>query len=62
MKPSDSQSLESQILAKLLAVDYQPVTPGVLARQLQLNREQGDDFRNTLATLLETGQIGRAHV
>ena len=56
MKPSDSQSLESQILAKLLAVDYQPVTPGVLARQLQLNREQGDDFRNTLATLLETGR------
>ena len=56
MNPNDGRSLESLILTKLLAVDYQPVTPGVLARQLQLSRDQGEQFRETLTTLLESGR------
>ena len=56
MNPNDGRSLESLILTKLLAVDYQPVTPGVLARQLQLSRDQGQQFRETLTTLLESGR------
>ena len=56
MSPNDGRSLESLILNKLLAVDYQPVTPGVLARQLQLSRDQGDEFRETLTQLLEAGR------
>ena len=56
MSPNDGRSLESLNLNKLLAVDYQPVTPGVLARQLQLSRDQGDEFRETLTQLLEAGR------
>ncbi|MFM7866553.1 MAG: hypothetical protein ACKPHU_20280, partial [Planctomycetaceae bacterium] len=55
MSPNDGRSLESLILNTLLAVDYQPVTPGVLARHLQLSRDQGEEFRQTLTQLLETG-------
>ena len=56
MSPNDGRSLESLILNKLLAVDYQPVTPGVLARQMQLSREQGDEFLETLTQLSEPGR------
>jgi ribonuclease R len=57
---SDSRrptSLESQVLNVVNAIDYVPVTTSILAKSMQVTKSQFPQFKEVLATLIESGRI-----
>jgi ribonuclease R len=53
----DSSSLEAQVLEFVLAPNYQPVKPRVIAKKLGLPEDQKDAVRKTVKRLVKAGKL-----
>jgi ribonuclease R len=57
MTDARNTSMETLILAEINAVDYRPVTSSVFAKSMKISKKGLRDFRDALATLIESGRI-----
>ena len=57
MSDSRNTSFEARILSLVNAIDYAPMTTSILAKSMQITKPQFHDFKDALATLIESGRI-----
>lgn len=57
MPSKSASSLPDVVQSAILAVDYAPVTPAVLARSLQIGKKQLREFKDAVADLIEAGHV-----
>ena len=57
MSDARSLSVEARILNEINEVHYHPVTPSILGKAIQIKKKQMPEFKEALATLIESGRI-----